>query len=51
MVICGRDFSCGGCMDVDNKNAPNIGSNAALLDGNGKLTQPMRKDVDDMLKN
>ena len=25
MVMCGRDFSCGGCMDVDNKNAKPVG--------------------------
>jgi len=38
MVMCGRDFSCGGCMDVDNKGAgANVGNNAPL-DANGQLT-------------
>ena len=51
MVMCGRDFSCGGCMDVDNKgNGPNIGNNAPL-DANGQLTQPMRIDVKEMVQN
>ena len=49
MVFCGRDVSCGGCMDVENnKNVP-MGENAPL-DVNGQLTQPMRKDVGDMIK-
>jgi hypothetical protein len=48
MVMCGRDVSCGGCMDVDNKNVPM--SKDAPLDVNGQLTQPMRKDVKDALK-
>lgn len=31
LVICNRDFSCGGCMDVDNQNTKvNSGSNAPL---------------------
>lgn len=46
--MCGRDVSCGGCMDVDNKNVPM--SKDAPLDVNGQLTQPMRKDVKDALK-
>lgn len=35
-------------MDVDNKNQPM--SNNAPLDIDGQLTQPMRKDVKDMVK-
>jgi hypothetical protein len=50
MVICNRDFSCGGCMDVDNQNTkPNTGNNAPF-DANGQLTMPMKKDVRAMLK-
>jgi hypothetical protein len=49
MVFCGKDFTCGGCMDVDNKNNAPM-SKDAPLDVNGQLTQPMRKDVKDMVK-
>ena len=51
MVLCNRDFSCGGCMDVDNQNTKVNTGNNAPLDANGQLTQPMRKDVQAMLKN
>lgn len=50
MVMCGRDISCGGCMDVDNQNTKLNGGSNAPLDANGQLTQPARKDMSDMLK-
>jgi len=51
MVLCGKDFSCGGCMDVDNKDAKqNITSNPPV-DSSGQLTQPMRRDVQNMISN
>ena len=34
MVMCGRDFSCGGCMDVDNQNTK-LNDGSAPLDANG----------------
>jgi copper chaperone CopZ len=50
MVFCGRDFTCGGCMDVDNKNVKANDGRNAPLDASGQLTQPMRKDVQNMIK-
>jgi len=50
LVICNRDFSCGGCMDVDNQNTKLNTSNNAPLDANGQLTQPMRKEMQQMIK-
>ena len=51
MVICNRDFSCGGCMDVDNQNTKLQTANNAPLDANGQLTQPMRTEMKQMIKN
>ena len=34
MVLCGREMSCGGCMDVDNGKQYDNGNNAPL-DNNG----------------
>ena len=50
MVLCGRDFSCGGCMDVDNQNTKLNTTGNAPLDASGQLTQPMRKEMQDMIK-
>ena len=50
MVFCDRDFSCGGCMDVDNQNTKLNTGNNAPMDANGQLTMPMKKDVKSMLK-
>jgi hypothetical protein len=38
MVFCNRDFTCGGCMDVDNQNTKLQTGNNAPLDANGQLT-------------
>ena len=51
MVLCGRNFPCGGCMDVDNQNTKLNMAKDAPLDASGQLTQPMKKDVQMMIKN
>lgn len=38
-------------MDVDNQNTKVQGGNNAPLDANGQLTQPMKKDLREMIKN
>ena len=38
-------------MDVDNQNTKVNTGNNAPLDANGQLTQPMKKDLRDMIKN
>mmetsp|Transcript_1101 Transcript_1101/g.2027 ORF Transcript_1101/g.2027 Transcript_1101/m.2027 type:complete len:98 (-) Transcript_1101:1051-1344(-) len=50
MVICNRDFSCGGCMDVDNQNTKLNTSTNAPLDANGQLTQPIKKEMQQFVK-
>ena len=38
-------------MDVDNQNTKVNHGNNAPLDANGQLTQPMKKDLKEMIKN
>jgi hypothetical protein len=49
MVICNRDISCGGCMDVDNQHG--TASNGAPVDANGQLTQPIKREMQQFAKN
>ena len=50
MALCGGNFPCGGCMDVDSQTTKaNMGKDAPL-DAQGQLTQPMKKDVQMMIK-
>lgn len=49
MVMCNRDFSCGGCMDVDNQNTKMNTTNNAPVDSSGQMTQPFKKDMKAMV--
>lgn len=48
--MCNRDFSCGGCMDVDNQTTKQQTGQNAPLDRDGQLTRGAASDVRQMLK-